>query len=381
MLKRILLSACLLASNPANAFESFEHSEIGRQAFNNALGQLNSAISRKLFKGQHLSTGNDMLGAVANGEEYTKFNFGDLVAIYGDYAVTVDEVNSAAFAPRANRLKKLVRGLGGNDEERDHSIHLAINNPTHFSLRAAQTYTRWHRHALLLAQQEGRLWEALHYEALALHSFTDLYAFGHMHDDRQLTDQVQAWGEKNKKRSALTLGVADAASKLMGAYVNFSHNGHNWKGAMMKNLAGDSWRGFGDKKYRVVDSRCTETSKIGKLNCKDTATARQRAVIVHAVSLSILDVLRSAAGNTIKIGREFRAMCHLPVKFWNTAKPVPPEDQKTAIVKLTAAMKKQGRPIEKHGFDFNLGILKFEDQEYAGTVKYYGYVKQHCGKL
>ena len=374
----------LTSANPALAFDSFEHSEIGREAFKSALARLDrsrSGLSKKLLAGRHLAAGSEAIGAVANGREFAKFTFGDLVAIYGDYAVNVEQVNSAGFVSRVDNLKRLVRGQGADSAELEYSIHLAVNNPTHFSLRAAQAYTRWHRHALLLAQKKGRLWEALHYEALALHSFTDLFAFGHMHNDRQLTDQIKTWGEKNKTRNILTVGLADAASKTMGAYVNFYHNGFNWKGAMMKNLAGDSWRGFGDKKYRVVDSNCQQTSKIDKRLCSDRATARQRDVIVHAVSLSIHDVLKSATGTKIKVGSEYRAMCHLPVKFWNTAKAIPPENQKGAIVRLRNAMQKQGRPIEKNGFDFSLGILKFEKTEYRGTVKYYNYVKQHCGRV
>lgn len=303
------------------------------------------------------------------------------LAIYGDYAVTVKEVNSPSFAKRHQRLKKFVRGKTSNDTERDHSISLAVNNPTHFSLRAAQAYTQWHRYALLLARKKGRLWEALHYEALALHSFTDLFAFGHMHNDRQLSDQVIAWGKKNSNRSRLTKNIALSTTKMMGAYVNFSHNAFNWKGAMLKNLAGDSWRGFGDKKYRVVDSNCTETTKIGKRNCTDSATTRQREIIVHAVSISILDVLKSAAGSRIRIGAEYRATCFLPVKFWDSNKAIAAERQTAAIVGLSATMRKQGKPLEEHGFDFDLGHLKFEKKEYRGTVKYFDYVKQHCGKL
>lgn len=378
-----LIGATISTTN-AFAFESYEHSEIGREAFKSALVQLDKSkrgLSKKLLSTSHLSSGPEAIGSVSSGKTFASFTFGDLVAIYGDYATTVGEVNNAEFAVRVNRLKTVVRGLGTNDQERDHSIALAVNNPTHFSLRAAQSYVQWHRQALLLAGKKDRLWEALHYEALALHSFTDLYAFGHMHDDRRLTDQVVAWGKKNANRSSATSSIADLASKLMGAYVNFTHNAFNWKGAILKNLAGDAWRGFGDKKYRVVDSNCTAKTKLAKVNCTDTTTHRQRQVIVHAASLSILDVLRAGSGTKIKLGSEYRAMCHLPVNFWAANKPIPPENQKAAIARLQSAMKKQGRPIEKHGFDFNLGFLKFDKTEYRGTVNYIDYVKQNCGVL
>ncbi|MBL1406529.1 MAG: hypothetical protein COC00_011140 [Rhizobiales bacterium] len=376
------LTCSLLNATQAFAFESYEHSEIGREAFKSALLKLDKAkkgLSKKLLSSVHLTNGPEAIGAVANNNTFANFTFGDLVAIYGDYATSVEEVNNPEFAVRVNRLKSVVRGLGSNDLERDHSIALAINNPTHFSLRAAQSYVQWHRKALLIAGEKDRLWEALHYEALALHSFTDLYAFGHMHDDRRLTDQVVAWGEKNANRSSATSSIANLASKLMGAYVNFTHNAFNWKGAILKNIEGDAWRGFGDKNYRVVDSYCKTFSKADKLNCTDAATERQRQIIVHAASLSILDVLNSSTGKRVKLGKEYRAMCHLPVTFWAANKPIPPENQKAAIAQLQSAMKKQGRPIEKHGFDFSLGYLKFDKQEYRGNVNYIDYVKQNCG--
>ena len=253
MVRNIIFALIIIGATPTLAFESFEHSEVGREAFKAALVKLDQfkpGLSGKLLSGKHLANGPEAIGAVSNAEEFSKFTFGDLVAIYGDYALTVAEVNSAPFVKRTENLKKVVRGEGSSDRERDHSIALAVNNPTHFSERAAQTYVRWHRVAILMARQKNRLWEALHYEALALHSFTDLYAFGHMHEDRELTDKLIVWGKNNTHRAGFTKNLATNAGKFMGAYVNFFHNAYNWKGAMVKNLAGDSWRAYGDKKYR-----------------------------------------------------------------------------------------------------------------------------------
>ncbi len=381
---RVFLFICFSGFNSAFAFVSYEHSEIGREGFKQALKQANRirrGLSRRLLSGQHLSQTDEAIGAVADGKVFARFTFGDLVAIYGDYAVAVGEVNNPDFAKRASRLKTIVRGEGSNDAERDHSIQLSVNNPTHFSLRAAQAYIRWHRHALLIARQKNRLWEALHYEALAVHSLTDLFAFGHIHDNRQLTDRLINWRNRQKVQAGLGVFAAGTASKLMGAYVNYFHSGYNWKGAMMQNLAGDSWRGFGDKKYRVVDKSCGETSKIGKRKCSDVTTARQREIIVHAVSISVLDVLKSAAGTSIRVGNDYKAMCHIPVRFWDSARPLPPERQKLAIIAMRNKMKKQNRPLEKHGFDFNLGLIKFDEKEVKGEVEYIDYVRQYCGKL
>jgi hypothetical protein len=297
-------------------------------------------------------------------------------------------MNGATMISRVDTLKPLVRGKGGkssnHQDELNHSINLAVNNPTHFSARAAQTYVRWHRQALLLAPQKGRLWEALHYEALALHSFTDLYAFGHMHDNREFSDRMTQWGKEQKQKQGFFASrgasIARNASKVMGGYTNFYHNAYNWKGGMMMNLAGDAWRGFGDKKYRIVDAGCAETTKIGKRKCTDTATNRQREIIVHAVAVSILDVLNAASGKRIEVGKEYTAMCHLPVKYWDTNPPIAPENQKLAIVQMADAMDKQGRPLVKNGFDFNLGYLKFKPGDMRGEVNYIDYVRQYCGK-
>ena len=383
--------ACLLSLllvNPAQAFDSFEHNEIGNEGFAAAIKKLDRGRrgqSSRLLSGKNLSKGSEPISAVANGKEIAKFTFGDLVSIYGDYAVTFDDINSPSMINRVANLKNIVRGgnLSDFENELNHNINLAVNNPTHFSGRAAQTYVRWHRQALILAPQKGRLWEALHYEALALHSFTDLYAFGHMHDNREFSDRLTQWGKEQKQKNGFFASsgtsMAKSASKVMGGYTNFYHNAYNWKGGMMMNLAGDVWRGFGDKKYRVVDAGCPETTKVGKRKCRDTATERQREIIVHAVSVSILDVLKAASGKRAQVGKEYTAMCHLPVKYWNSSPPIAPESQKIAIVQMAGAMEKQGRPLAKNGFDFNLGFLKFKKGEMRGEVNYIDYVRQYCG--
>src|SRR5260370_30062704 len=71
-------------------------------------------------------------------------------------------------------------------------------------------------------------------------------------------------GQKNVESPTKRILMARIGAAFMGGFVNFYHNAYNWKGAMMENLAGDSWRGFGDKRYRIVDQSCVEKSKIGK---------------------------------------------------------------------------------------------------------------------
>jgi hypothetical protein len=257
-------------------------------------------------------------------------------------------------------------------------LSLATNNANHFSLRAAQAYVQNHRQALLFAPQKDRLWQALHYEALALHSFTDDFALGHMLESRQSTDQLVAW-TRNVKSPTKRILMARIGAAFMGGFVNFYHNAYNWKGAMMENLAGDSWRGFGDKRYRIVDQSCVEKSKIGKRNCSDAMTQTQREVIVRAAATSILEVLWVASGKSLTEGKEYAAMCRLPVRYWDTYAPVEPENQMAEILELAKEMRSRGRPIED-GFDFSLGILKYQRTKREGVVDYIDYVAQHCGQ-
>ena len=177
----------------AHAWVSHEHSEMGDAAFLFAIAALDTdapGTSAKLLSQPHLASGNDVargvsISAVANGEDVTndkneveQFSFGDLVAIYGDFAEGFNDVNDAGFGKRAASLKQIVRSGRVSDfpDELKILLSLAVDNANHFSLRAAQTYVQNHRQALLFAPQKDRLWQALHYEALALHSFTDDFA-------------------------------------------------------------------------------------------------------------------------------------------------------------------------------------------------------------
>jgi hypothetical protein len=49
------------------------------------------------------------------------------------------------------------------------------------------------------------------------------------------------------------------------------------------------------------------------------------------------------------------------------------------ILELATEMRNTGRPIED-GFDFSLGILKYQRTKKEGVVDYIDYVAQHCGR-
>ena len=387
----MLMTAASMGS--AHAWDSYEHSEVGDAAFLLAIAALDTdapGTSAKLLSQPHLASDVDRgvsISAVVDGKEVTnhknevvQFSFGDLVAIYGDYAVGFTDVNDADFGKRAASLKQIVRGGRVSDfpDELKILLSLAEHNASHFSLRAAQAYVKNHRQALLLAPQQDRLWQALHYEALALHSFTDDFALGHMLESRESNNQLVAW-TRNVRSPTKRILMARIGTAFTGGLVNFYHNAYNWKGGMMENIAGDSWRGFGDKRYRIVDQSCVEKSKIGKRNCSDSMTQRQREAIVRAAATSILKVLWVASGKSLTAGQEYAAMCQLPVRYWDTYAPLEPENQMAEILKLATEMRNAGRSIED-GFDFSLGILKYRRTKKEGVVDYIDYVAQHCGR-
>jgi hypothetical protein len=157
MSKRCMVTVVMLAASigAADAWDSFEHSEIGDAAFQTAIATLDRAApgtSATLLNAPHLSTGSTgslgvSISAVANGKEVTngrneveRFSFGDLVAIYGDYAEEFKDVNVSTFGKRAATLKRIARGGSVSDFPAEFEImmNLAVNNPNHFSLRAAQ---------------------------------------------------------------------------------------------------------------------------------------------------------------------------------------------------------------------------------------------------
>src|SRR5450631_1056015 len=127
MSKRCMVLMLMTAASmgAAHAWDSYEHSEVGDAAFLFAIAALDTdapGTSAKLLSQPHLASGYDVapgvsISAVANGKEVTnnkneveQFSFGDLVAIYGDYAEGFNDVNDADFGKRAAGLKQIVRG-------------------------------------------------------------------------------------------------------------------------------------------------------------------------------------------------------------------------------------------------------------------------------
>jgi hypothetical protein len=383
----LLLLASSLLGSKATAFDNYEHHEIGNAAFALAIAQFEREApgkAKELFSSRHLNNGVDPIGAASGGKEIARYSLGDLIAIYGDYAQSVTELNSTEFNKRGVLLKPFVRGrhLESPPGEQDHMIKLATNNATHFSRRAAQEYVQWHRKAMLLARDRKDLWEALHYEALGLHSFTDLFAFGHMLENRQLTDRVFKWADKEESKTGLSLSsrasLATTGGSVMGGYTAFYHHARNWRGAKLQNLDGDVWWGYGDNRYRIVDKSCDISEYPEDQACSDKLTIKQRDVIVKAVATSLMDILRIAGGKRLTIGTEYKAMCKLPVKYSEANDPIDLFDQKRQVAKLAVAMRANGDRIEDHGYDFSLGYLKYKTETRKGEVEYTDYIREFC---
>ena len=380
------MALCALTAAPAAAFKATEHKEMGDLGFDLALRELQPYEAMRLFKQPHMHPRHRTIGAVAGRREFARFSMGDLVAIYGDHVTSVTRMNSAKFArygrtltARAEVLKRVTRGMSVSSFPHEHRrmVELAINNPTHFSGSAARTYFKWHRKAIRLARNPAHLWLAMHFEALALHSFTDLFAFGHMIDNRtksnELITKAKEIKAKFKPAGIIAGALAKAGAAMMGARVNYLHNALNWKGARLSNLQGQTWTGYGDGRYRIPAAGCKRRDI---RHCSDPITYKQRQVIVSAVAMSIGEVLRAALGRP---GTQWlTAMCVLPVRYAFAHWPLPIGKQADRVAILAARMRALGRPIERNGFDFSLGVLRYERAQRRGRVDYYKFVRRHC---
>ena len=383
---RSFLFASILLATPALAFVSPEHKEAGDQGFAGAVAEYQRTENADPLA--HLS------GVRKDGQIFTGvgpdykslvgwFGFGELVAIYGDMRATVEELNSADSAPHVPGLKNVAAtgDYAHNKPERDRMMELAFVNETHFSGKALAAYVKWHDLALTTALRRDRHWLALHYEALGLHSLTDLFAPGHMLVDREQTmtllqkagavaraahDELHQgmkkllhaeWDYFRAKKDALK------AELVYGFFANLYHNGFNFHGATVSNLRGESWRAFGD--HRLHHSE----------NGQDL-TAAQRAQLKSAVSTSVLQVLRVANHQPPPLpGHRFAALQYLPIRYRNAATC---QDLSKEKLPAVAAVFKQGRGLAKAG-GLDAGLLLAKPIP-DGDVAYLDEVRRHCDK-
>ena len=321
------------------------------------------------------------------------FTIGELVSIYGDYRRTVNCVGGNCYLTDANTatltfnrgtdcfatfppcgwrpdpvsMTAYLRYIGSglwppfgqcagttaNDNEYydavwwgDEMLRIAGTNDWHFSSAAVAWYVGMHRLALLqvdAARTDPARWNhALHYEANALHSLTDLFAFGHVVANRDRTSYASMvsdgltgtttyqWmenvihvgggtrdGEGRVFLDANLPLIVDRASvrnDFLPSYVpllwaNYGvqekdfHDAYNNTGATVRNLKGNRFTIFGDAKLRVTNAEAV-------------------AVMVEAVRASLQSLFdaytRLQGGATVaQIGsagdRYFAALQSIPV--------------------------------------------------------------------
>ena len=305
----------------------------------------------------------------------TQFTMGHLASLYGDYRrttycdgtgrcfLTQADVDTVAFTrgnartkfcpaavPAGDYLQAIGSGLNPpagpvgnvtantaytvNDRFEagwwgDEMLRIANINDWHFANGAIAWYVGAHRLALLYADSargDPRYWvKALHLEANALHSLTDLFAFGHVVTNRDVTshgimvDNEPTPGTGSKwMKNVLELGGGSrdgggtislssnlpairevtgtrndfVPSKRYGWWDNAKaehtyHNEFNSKGAYVRNLNGDEFQIFGD----------------GRLGAM-VMTSKSVNVLVEAVRTSVQSLFDAqqqlAAGGTVE---------------------------------------------------------------------------------
>lgn len=282
------------------------------------------------------------------GKNNYDFTFGELVAFYGDYRRTVkcnkyadcfltdakinkinfnrgNVLNTSFYCPSpinsATYLRYIASGLeppmgslgngisnSANDNEYaeaswwgDEVMRLVNANDWHFATVGNAYYVGLHRVALYYAQKaisSPKYWNvALHYEANALHSLTDFFAFGHVATNRDRTSYgiLSEKGLLGKtavkwQQHAINLGggqrLADHTVILQSnlppitapveirndflksyqgtwaRYSQFEHLYHDYfngqtdkkpnSGAMVRNLNGDLFRLYGDSRLHLL---------------------------------------------------------------------------------------------------------------------------------
>lgn len=141
----------------------------------------------------------------------------------------------------------------------DEMVRIAFVNDWHFSQGAVGWYTGMHRLALLYvdsARHNPDYWvRALHYEANALHSLTDLFAFGHVVTNRDETSHGMAVAHELTARPAYAWmqhvvamggGSRNAAGRIaLGSDLPALTDRTAVRNAFM--ASGGSWRDMGTK--------------------------------------------------------------------------------------------------------------------------------------
>ena len=203
----------------------------------------------------------------------------------------------------------------------DEMLRIANINDWHFSQAAVAWYVGMHRIALkyaLLARTDNRYWvKALHYEASALHSLTDLFAFGHVVVSRDRTSweinsdngllqraafvwmenvMTMGGGDRDQSTGKVSVGAtllplqesngprADTMSSYRGDWRFVSKNEHDYH---------DSYNANG---ANVMNLKRQEFYIYGDFKMRNTSAATKR-VIEEAVRVSVQSLFDAYEAN------------------------------------------------------------------------------------
>ena len=248
-LAAVVLAASVLVAPAAIGYEYWEHRYISESAASAAFAAFdaeyplpwNDAEGGAWIRWKDGVKGGDVevwTSADANAKGHWGTSFGHLVGIYADWILDVPTLREHTTAERLTALRgkeKLVFSgkldtlfRGGLEFLRDAAV-----NESHFSSIAVLTYVDHHHRAIKLAydaawmKKAGRatdsvanLAEAIHYEALGVHSLTDLFAPGHLMEDRQ-----QAIAEILHSETTVLKGIIRGASVDKDTHDKFNQLG------------------------------------------------------------------------------------------------------------------------------------------------------------
>lgn len=295
-----------------------------------------------------LAPGNILYIKTKVGKGSMPMTIGELSALYGDYRKMVafsksgrcfitnestpminfarGNFENKSYAPESISAGRYLRFIGSglvppfgsmgnatsntaNDDEYseagwwgDEMMRIANVNDWHFSNTAVAWYVGMHRLAILYAKkaakEDKKYWnKALNYEASALHSLVDLFAFGHV-----VTNRAQSSYAINKRNDNLSKipcawmenvitmggGKRDTEGRVLldvnlpsiknaptgrvdftktspgvswGSWANAErklHDRFNNSGAIVRNLRGDKFQIYGDAKIRTTPVKSRE---------------------------------------------------------------------------------------------------------------------------
>lgn len=326
------------------------------------------------------------------------FTFGELVALYGDYRVApycdgtkclltdgnVDTLRFVAqgltsekYCPNTMSLTHYLSyvgsglippfGAAGNatgDTDKssvdyadagwwgDEMLRIAMVNEWHFSNAAVAWYIGMHRLALMYAdsarQNPGYWVKALHFEANALHSLTDLFAFGHVVTNSDQAsynivlnsqvenDSLSKWmksvialggGNRDAGKIVLTSGLPElaiterpprntkqmvTATRAQSGYKvaeKFYHDSFNEDGARVRNLRGDDFEIYGDGD--LAKMKHPRTTLISGINVAEAAVTASVQSLFDAA-----DALAKGSSTAAELSKApdfFAALQYIPV--------------------------------------------------------------------